>query len=88
MHGYSNSSNQAPPLAGLGRKVDFRGETPNEEYIGFIEVMDGQGDTISVHVERSALKKYSPRSKWHTESVYANIDAKDWRYLLGVIQEA
>jgi len=79
---WNRFSKPAASICERARKVEFRGESANEEWMGFIEVMSGKSGVMEVHVERSALKKYTPKAKWHTQSVYATISADDWRHLL------
>lgn len=84
---YSNSSKRAKSITERARKVEFRGETPNLSYHGFIEVMSGKDDIMEVHIERSHLKKYVKNAKYHTESVYASISREDWQYLISASTE-
>ena len=81
--GYTNTSKPAKSICERARKVDFRGESPSEEYMGFIEVISGQTGTFEIHLERSALKKYRKNAKWHTQSVYAIISPADFAHLMG-----
>lgn len=69
-------------IANHARKIDFIGETPSEEYHGFVEIIGTSHGVVEIHVERSTLKKYRAKAIWNTQSVYATISASDWRHLL------
>lgn len=79
---YIHKTKPGHAIAPHARKVDFIGETPNEDYHGFVEVIGTHHSTIEIHLARSTLKKYKANAKWHTQSVYATISASDWRHLL------
>lgn len=79
---YKHTSRPGHAIAPHARKIDFFGETPNEEYHGFAEVIGASHGVVEIHVERSSLKKYKPRAKWNTQSVYATLSTSDWRHLL------
>jgi hypothetical protein len=75
--------NRSYPKDGMterARRVAFTGESPNEEWVGEIEVMSGKGGTVSVHIERSHKAKYGGK-KWHSVSVYATLTAEAWAHL-------
>ena len=79
---WNRFSKIAKSICERARKVEFMGESANEEWMGTIEIMSGKGGVMEIHIERSALKKYSHKqAKWHTQSVYATIDAEAWKHL-------
>ena len=78
---YSHQTIQVNGLCDRSKRVTFRGETPSEEYHGYVEVMSGRDGIFDVHTERSTLKKYAKNAKWHTQSHTITISAEDWAYL-------
>lgn len=74
------SSTPARGLAERARKVEFRGESALEEWHGQIEVMEGKGGVMSVHISRAHLAHGG--KKWHRESIYVDIDAASWAHLI------
>lgn len=80
MNGYIDHTKIGKPLTERARRVEFRGESPNEEWFGQIEIMSGKDGVFSLHIKRSHMKKYGGK-KWHTESIYATISAEAWEHL-------
>lgn len=78
---YKHTCAPVRPITERARKVEFRGQTPNESYFGSIEVISGTGDTISICVERAHMKKYSGK-KWHRETIYLTLTREAWAHLM------
>lgn len=62
------------------REVTFQGESPNEEWMGEVEIMCDRDGNMSLHVKRSSIKKYTGK-KWHSESVYLTLTREAWEHL-------
>jgi len=81
---YINKSKPTKGISERARRVSFSGESPNEEFVGEIEVMCDREGNMSIHIERSHKAKYGGK-KWHTNSTYATISPDAWAHLVSAI---
>jgi hypothetical protein len=67
------------------RKITFSGESPNEEWLGDIEIMRGADGNVSLYITRSNKKKWTGK-KWSGTSVYVTLSGEAWEHLKSVPQ--